>query len=107
MDTLPSKPLFPARATASIVFACFSLFVWRAYGHLHWVVLGRLRSVVADPVREQLGYPESDLAIAYRGLAFAALVWCIWSWRTESPIPAAIATLFTGLANVIVLWMMI
>ena len=51
--------------------------------------------------------PESDLAIAYRGLAFAALVWCIWSWRTESPIPAAIATLFTGLANVIVLWMMI
>ena len=105
MDSLTSKPPFPVRAIASILFACFSLYVWRAYGHLHWVVLGRLSDFVTEPVREQLSYPEGELAIAYRSLAVAALIWCIWSWRAESRVAAATATLFTGLAMVVVIWM--
>jgi hypothetical protein len=107
MNTPATKSLFPARAVASIVFACFSLLLWRSYFHLRFTVLGRLGSVVIDPIREQLSYTQTDLGIAYRGLAVAALVWCILSWRTEARVPAMISTLFTGLAIAINLWMLL
>jgi hypothetical protein len=98
MTTPNTKMAVPDRAIASILFACSSLLVWRAWGHLHWDVLGRLGSLVPVPVREQLLFPESDLAIANHGLAIAALIWCVWSWRKEWWLPSVVATLFTALA---------
>ena len=87
------------RATASTLFAIFSLYVWRTYGHLHFIVLGRLSEFVGiDAVRVQLVLADRELFVAYHGSAVVALIWCIWSWRTESRVAAAIATLFTGLA---------
>jgi hypothetical protein len=40
----------------------------------------------------------SHLAFGARGLAIAALIWCILSWRTESGFAVSIAVLFTALA---------
>lgn len=102
-----AKTSFPARAVASIVFACFSLLLWRSYFHLHYTVLGRLREHIIDPTREQLAYTQADLAIAYRGLAIAALVWCVLSWRSEARAAAVVSSLFTGLAVAINLWMLL
>ncbi|HVV70591.1 MAG TPA: hypothetical protein VHI52_03690 [Verrucomicrobiae bacterium] len=53
-------------------------------------IFHRMLSLVG-PVRDQLD-------IGYKVLAAAALVWCIWSWRTERRVAAAAATLFVALA---------
>ncbi len=94
----PFVSSFPARAVASSIFACFSILLWRSYFHLHNTVLGRLGKHIIEPIREQLAYIQVDLAIAYRGLAVAALVWCILSWRSEARAAAVVSSLFTGLA---------
>jgi hypothetical protein len=58
-----------------------------------------------DWVRENIAGADerlqSSLAVGYRGLALAALVWCIWAWRSEartamSIVALVVATLFTG-----------
>lgn len=107
MDASPARTSFPARAVASIVFACSSLLLWRTYFHLHYTVLGRLGKHITDPVRGQLAYTQADLAIAYRGLAVTALVWCVLSWRSEARAAAVVCSLFTGLAVAINLWMLL
>ena len=98
-DSATKRPI-PGRAIASVVFACFSLFLFRVYGQVHWLptrfsedgkdMFHRMLTQVG-PIREELG-------IGYRALAVAALVWCIWSWRTEPRIAALVATLFTAVA---------
>jgi hypothetical protein len=86
------------RAAASIVFACFSLFMWRIYGHVHWVVQKRPGPRPPEP----LVFADIELVIAYLTLATLAVLWCVWSWMTESRLAAIIATLFTALAVAVV-----
>jgi hypothetical protein len=98
-DSVTKRPI-PAKAIASILFACCSLFVFRVYGQVHWLptrfsedghdIFQRMLSQVG-PIRDQLD-------ISYRILAAIALVWCIWSWRTEARLPAIVATAFATLA---------
>jgi len=83
------------RAAASIVFACFSLFMWRIYGHVHWLVQDRMAALAGG---EPLAFADRELVIAYLTLAGLAAIWCIWSWMTESRLAAIIATIFTALA---------
>jgi hypothetical protein len=100
MSDSTAKRQIPARAIASILFACFSLFVFRVYGQVHWLpthfskgdtdIFHRLLSEVG-PIRDQLD-------IAYRALAVAAMIWCVWSWRTEPRTAALVATAFAALA---------
>lgn len=86
------------RAAASIVFACFSLFTWRIYGHVHWLVQQRISARAGEP----LAFADRELVIAYLTLAGLAVIWCIWSWMTESRLAAIIATVFTALAVAVV-----
>ena len=61
-----------------------------------------LESAKLDGYRETLASLDrrlqSHIAIAYRGLAVAALIWCRLSWRTEGRVAVGIAVLFTALA---------
>jgi len=43
-DSAIKRP-FPARAIASILFACCSLFVFRVYGEVHWLPLLQARAI--------------------------------------------------------------
>ncbi len=98
-DGATKRPI-PGRAIATVVFACASLWMFGVYGQVHWLpthfskdgeeIFHRLLSQVG-PIRDQLD-------IGCRVLAAAALVWCIWSWRTEQRGAAAIATVFVALA---------
>ena len=98
-DSGLKRPI-PGRAIASVVFACFSLFLFRVYRQVHWLpsrfskdsddIFHRVLSQVS-PIRDQLD-------IGYRALAVAALVWCVWSWRTEQRMAALVATVFAALA---------
>ena len=98
-DAATKRPI-PGRAIASVVFACSSLWMCRVYGQVHWLptrfskdgedIFHRMLSQVG-PIRDQLD-------IGYRVLAAAALVWCIWSWRTEQRVAAVTATVFAALA---------
>jgi hypothetical protein len=61
-----------------------------------------LESAKLDWVRQNLVRHEAlldrHLAIGFRGLALAALIWCVLSRRTERGIVVGIAVLFTALA---------
>jgi hypothetical protein len=100
---MPTKLLSSPRAIACIVSSFFSLLVWYAY-FLMSGTLGRFLkpSAVPEWVRLSLAhdihFPLSVLAIAYRSLAIASLIWCIWCWRTESGRVVVIAAVLTGLA---------
>jgi len=94
----PDKPKSSPRAAASIVFACFSLFTWRIYGHVHWLVQQRISARAGEP----LAFADRELVIAYLTLAGLAIIWCIWSWLTESRLAAIIATVFAALAVAVV-----
>jgi hypothetical protein len=69
--------------------------------------LGRFLNPSAVPewVRQSLfhdiHFPLSMLAIAYRGLAIASLIWCIWCWRRESGLLVVIAVVLTGLVVIV------
>lgn len=102
LTTIPGeRKAWPPRAMASVVFACFSLFLFRTYNHAHWIPSRYVspeskelfRRVLADvgPVRDQL-------QVAYFLLAGAALFWCIWSWCTEPRVASVVATVFTAVA---------
>lgn len=88
----------PAKAIASTLFAIASLFLWRVYGDLHWGILREHYRELPASVRPELFVILSRLEIVYRSLALAAMVWCIWSWRTERRVFAVTATLFTACA---------
>ena len=98
MSEPTNKPRPSPRAAASIVFACFSLFMWRIYGHVHWLVQQRISARAGEP----LTFADRELVIAYLTLAGLAVIWCIWSWMTESRLAAIIATVFTTLAVAVV-----
>jgi hypothetical protein len=80
------------------VFACFALFTWRIYGHVHWVVQSRVGGRLGEP----LLFADRELVIAYLALAALAVIWCIWSWMTESRLGAIVATIFTAIAVAVV-----
>jgi hypothetical protein len=100
MSDLGTKRLIPGRAIASVLFACFSLWMFRVYGQVHWLptrfskdgdeMFHQMLSQVS-PIRDQLD-------LEYRALAVAALVWCIWSWRTEQRVAALVASFFAAVA---------
>jgi hypothetical protein len=97
MSTPNTKLMIPDRAVASVVFGCFSIFTVRIFGHFMWLPVqggGHISEQAIDAMSPIL----ESLQIAYKLLAIAALFWCIWSWRTEWWLPAAVATLFTALA---------
>ena len=72
--------------------------MWRIYGHVHWVVQSRVGARAGEP----LTFADRELVIAYLTLAGLAVIWCIWSWMTESRLAAIIATVFTTLAVAVV-----
>ena len=39
-----------------------------------------------------------QLGVGFRVLAAISIIWCAWSWRTESRIAALVATVFVILA---------
>jgi len=99
-----NKKSIPGRAIASVLFACASLFIFRSYGQLHWLpkrvakASGDLNGDLFRQVLFQVGPIRDQLDVAYRVLAVVALIWCIWSWRTEQRTAAVIATVFAALA---------
>src|SRR5262245_1545324 len=98
MNTPTAKSSSP-RAASGIVFACFSLFMWRIYGHVHWIIEHGLR---ARATAEPLILADKELIAAYLSLAALAVIWSIWSWMTESRLAATISLIFTALAVAVV-----
>ena len=91
------KKTIPDRAIASVAFACFAILVRRISAQLEWAPLLAGASL-PDKLCDSLGSIQGSLQTGFRGLATAALVWCIWSWCKEWWLPAVLATIFTALA---------
>ena len=101
-----TKAGFPERAVVSIVFACFSFWIMMvaegsSTGMLQDALQGKDLDWVRDNIARADAMLQSRLAVGYRGLALAALVWCIWAGRSEarsamSIVMLVVATLFTG-----------
>jgi len=87
---LMNKPNSP-RAASAIVFACFSMFMWRIYGRVHWMLERGPRFRVGEP----LFYADRELVVAYLTLALLSVLWTIWSWMTESRLAAIICSIFS------------
>jgi hypothetical protein len=100
MSEAAMKRSIPGRAIASVVFACFSLWMFRVYGEVHWLPMrfSRDGDEMFHRILSQVGPIRDQLDIGYRVLALAALVWCVWSWRTEHRMAAVVATVFAALA---------
>ena len=93
-------------AVAAVLFASFALLLWRDYSHLHYTILGRLDTVVTEPVREQLHHLEGNLYIGFRGLSLAAIGFGVLSWRSsESRVAVAVSVLLAGVVLAINIWM--
>jgi len=94
------KQPFPARAIASVLFACCSLFVFRIYGQVHWLPMhfSKDGEDIFHRLLSEVGPIGDQIDIGYRVLAAFALLWCIWSWRTETRMAAIVATVFAALA---------
>ena len=86
------------RAAASILFSCLALFLWRVYGEVHLVAQKRL----ALSLKEQISSADQELVLACIVVAGLGAIWCSWSWLRESRLAAAVATLFTLIAVVMV-----
>lgn len=101
MSDITGKSPIPGRAIASALFACFSLWVFRVYGQVHWLPsrFSKDGEEMFHRVLSQVGPIRDQLDLGYRVLAAAALVWCIWSWRTEQRVAALVATVFAALAG--------
>jgi hypothetical protein len=80
------------------VFACASRYLFSKYPTLHWEVLSKQWSSIPDEARTKLAAVLWSLDVVYRGLAVAAVVWCIWSWLKEPFVAAMIASVFAGYA---------
>jgi hypothetical protein len=100
MSDTKTTPQLPARAIASILFACCSLFVFRSYAQLHWVPahFSKEGDYIFRRVLSETGPIRDQLDLTYRILAVISLGWCIWAWRTESRVAALFASAFTALA---------
>ena len=98
METPAIKREGWARAAACVVFACIAFLLVRAHGFLHWQVLSRHYSEIPEFVRPELYATMSRLVVASNCLALAGVIWCVWSWRSESRLAAVVATVFAGLA---------
>ena len=98
-DHAIKRPL-PARAIASVVFSCCTLWVFRLYGRVHWLPsrFSKDGEEIFHRMLVQVGPIRDELGVGYRVLALAAVVWCVWAWRTEQRVAAAVATLFAALA---------
>jgi hypothetical protein len=98
-DATIRQPM-PARAIASVLFACCSLFVFQVYGQVHWLPtrFSKDGEEIFHRMLTQVGPIRDQLDIGYRVLAVIALVWCIWSWRTEARMAAIFATVFAAFA---------
>ena len=107
-DSATKRPV-PGRAIASVVFACFSLFICRVYGQVHWLPSRFLKDNrdIFKQMLTEVGPIRDQLDIGYRALAVAALIWCIWSWRTEHRIAALVATAFAALAMFVAVFIVI
>jgi hypothetical protein len=93
MDVPTRRWQFPARAAASVIFACFAVMLFSACLNVDTVLGSRFQQWVTDPVRTQLLSLSHLLHIVFRGLSIAAILWCVLSWcSTESRIAAGIAT---------------
>jgi hypothetical protein len=100
MSDSAARQTIPARALASVLFACCSLFVFRLYGQVHWLRFSKDGDGIFDrTLLSQVGPIRDQLDIGYRVLAAIAVAWCIWSWRTEARISALVATAFAALAG--------
>jgi hypothetical protein len=99
-DPVIKKPI-PARAIASALFACVSVFLWLLVGQVHSVPIDFTGGdpEVLDRVVKRIIPIYQALNITYRSLAVLSLVWCIWSWRTEWWFAALTSTVFAGFAG--------
>ena len=90
----------PGRAIVSVVFSCFSLYMLRVYGQVHWLPSRFMKDgqEVFHRMLSQVGPIRDQLDIGCKALAIAAVIWCIWSWRTEHRMAAIIATAFAAFA---------
>jgi hypothetical protein len=100
MSNSPTKTPLPARAIASVVLACLSLFLFRVYGQVHWLPSHLTKEedgafhhvlLLTSPIMSELG-------VLYWVVALLALIWCVWSWRVESRAAAVTATVFSVIA---------
>jgi hypothetical protein len=91
------KKTIPDRAIASVAFACFAILVRRVFSSLEWLPIEAGAGHFDIPDKFYIPIIVS-LQTGFRGLAVAALVWCIWSWCKEWWLPASLATLLTALA---------
>lgn len=98
-DGTTKRPI-PGRAIASVLFACTSLWMLRVYGEVHWLPLrfSKDSDEIFHRILSLVGPIRDELDVGYRVLAVAALVWCVWAWRTEQRAAAVVATLFAALA---------
>jgi len=85
METPNNKMKIPDRAIASVIFGCFSIFTLRVFAHLMWLPIQG--GDISEQAANAMGPILENLQIAYRVLAIAALVWCIWSWCKEWWLP--------------------
>jgi hypothetical protein len=85
MNTPTKKWCFPARATASSLFACLAIFLFGDCINVDTMLGSRFQNEVTDSVRRQLSLLSHDLHIVFRGLSIAAFVWCILSCRGIEP----------------------
>jgi hypothetical protein len=98
MERPTSRTLIPSRAIAGVVFASASVFLWIVYGHLHWRVLRDHYRDIPASVRAELFRVLWRIEVIYRLLALAAIISCVWSWKTERTAFAVIASIFAVLA---------
>ena len=94
-----SAPRNFSKSAATAVFALIVCLLMRAHGILHWKVLSRHYGEIPESVRPELFAMMSRLVVASHCLFFASLIWCVWSWRTESAAAAVFATVFTVLTS--------
>jgi hypothetical protein len=70
VSTPNTKTGIPSRAITSVVFACFSLFLFRVYGQVHWLPTRFLKDGrdIFDQMLSQVDLIRDQLDIAYRAL---------------------------------------
>jgi hypothetical protein len=98
-DSAANRPI-PARAIASVLFACCSFFLLGLSGSVHWLPsrFAKDSDEIFHRVVSLTGPIRDCLDIGYRVLALISVVWCVWSWRAEQRAAAITAAIFASLA---------
>jgi hypothetical protein len=109
MSDTATKRQIPAKAIASILFACCSLFVFRVFGQVIYLPahFSKDSGDIFHQMLSETGPIRDQLDVGYRVLAVISLVWCIWAWRTEPRVAAIVATIFAALAMFCAVFIMI